>query len=131
MIAHHDALVILGLPFKDLCQRLLGCFSAGQKIDDNRCQDESHRHGVGVGRRPHPGNLANRVAVDARAHIERSGDTGLMQHGEKVEHAAAEPFGRKQKPQLRDHGFQPVLVKVPTRPVRALVHLCIGLGHAE
>ena len=54
-----------------------------------------------------------------------------MQHGEKVEHATAKALWRKQEAKLGHDGLQSVLVKVAARPVSALVHLRIGLGHTQ
>ena len=131
VVAHHHAIVVTSLPFQYLRQGLLGGFPAGQEVDDDRCQDESHRNGVGAGCGAHARDLADGVAIDARAHIKRGGDASLMQHGEEVEHATTEALWRKQETKLGHDGLQAVLVKVASCPVRTLVHLRIGLGHAQ
>ena len=131
VIAHHHAVVVTGLPFQDLRQCLFGGFTAGQEIQNDWRQDEPNGYRVGVGCGAHAGDLTDGVPVDARAHVEGGGDAGLMQHGEKVKHAAAKALWRKQEAELGHDGLQSVLVKMTAGPISALVHLRIGLGHTQ
>ena len=131
VVAHHHAIVVTGLPCQYLRQGLLGGFPAGQKVDNDRCQDESHRHGVGAGCGAHARDLADGIAEDAGAHVQCGGDTSLMQHGEKVKHAAAEPLWCEQETKLGHHGLQAILVEVASCPVSAFVHLRVGLSHSQ
>ncbi len=93
VIANHYSVIVTLLPAANFRQCVFGRFSATEKVDNDGCQNEPHRHGVGVCRGPHPGDLSDGIAIDPRTHIQRCSDPCLMEHGQKIEHAAAKSLG--------------------------------------
>ena len=95
VIAHRDTVVVVVLPAPNFGQRVRGGLFSGQKIKNNRREDESSGHGVGMCGRADTRNFSRWVAVYASAHIQSGGHACLVEHGEKVKHAASKSFRRK------------------------------------
>ena len=92
VIADRDTVVIVLLPVPNFGQCVCGGLFAGQKIKNNRRENEPCRHGISIGGCAHTGNFGRWVTVHPRTHIQSGGHAGLMKHGEKVKHASAKSF---------------------------------------